>query len=333
MAMALPELLRGRLALPVIAAPMFLVSSVDSVVAQCAAGVVGSLPALNARSTEMLEDWIVGIKAALAGAAAGGAAGARGSAGLASGGTAAPVAPFAVNLGIHPANPRVMPDLEVCVRHQVPIVITSLRASRELVRAVHAYGGIVLHDVTTVRHARKALEVGVDGLVLVSAGAGAHGGSLNPLALAGEVRSFYNGLLVLAGAVSSGGDVLAARAMGCDLAYMGTRFLATRETAASAAYKQMVIDSGSGDIVNTAYFSGRPANYLRGSIAACGLDPDNLPAPDGAGMGGRGRWKDIWGAGHGAGNVREVLSTRDLVARLQDEYRAAACRLLADVQR
>jgi nitronate monooxygenase len=316
--MALPELLRGRLALPVIAAPMFLVSSAESVVAQCTAGVVGSLPALNARTTEMLEDWIVGIQAALAGAAS------------------APdtvVAPFAVNIGIHPANKRVEPDIGVCVRHKVPIVITSLRASPELVQAVHAYGGIVLHDVTTVRHARKALEAGVDGLVLVAAGAGGHGGALNPMALAGEVRVFYDGLLVLAGALSSGGDVLAAQAMGCDLAYMGTRFLATTETAASAVHKQMVVDSGTADIVNTAYFSGLPANYLRGSIVASGLDPENLPAPDGADLGARGRWKDIWGAGQGAGNVREILPTRQLVSRLVDEYRAAACRLLADLQR
>jgi nitronate monooxygenase len=173
----------------------------------------------------------------------------------------------------------------------------------------------------------------VDGLVLVAAGAGGHGGALNPMALAGEVRVFYDGLLVLAGAVSSGGDVLAAQAMGCDLAYMGTRFLATTETAASAVHKQMVVDSGTADIVNTAYFSGLPANYLRGSIVASGLDPENLPAPDGADLGARGRWKDIWGAGQGAGNVREILPTRQLVSRLVDEYRAAACRLLADLQR
>jgi nitronate monooxygenase len=309
---ALPEILNGRLTLPVIAAPMFLVSSTESVIAQCQAGVVGAVPALNARSTDVLEEWIINIKAALA----------EGEA-----------APFAINIGIHPANKRVEPDLEVCIRHRVPIIITSLRASPELVQQVHAYGGIVLHDVTTVRHARKALEAGVDGLVLVAAGAGGHGGALNPMALVGEVRSFYNGLLVLAGAVSSGGDVLAAQAMGCDLAYMGTRFLATTETAAADAYKRMVVGSGSADIVNTPYFSGLPANYLRGSIAASGLDPDNLPAQDTEGsMAARGRWKDIWGAGQGAGCVREVLPTRQLVSRLVDEYRSAACRLLKDVQ-
>jgi nitronate monooxygenase len=310
--MALPELLHGRLTLPVIAAPMFLVSSVESVVAQCSAGVVGSLPALNARSTEMLDEWLGRIHAALA--------------------SVADAAPFAVNIGIHPANTRMQADIEVCVRHRVPIVITSLRASPELVAAVHAYGGLVLHDVTTVRHARKALEAGVDGLVLVVAGAGGHGGALNPMALAGEVRSFYNGLLVLAGAVSSGGDVLAAQAMGCDLAYMGTRFLATTETSASDAHKQMVVASGSAEVVNTDYFSGLPANYLRGSILACGLDPDALPAAEAQGLAARGKWKDIWGAGQGAGCVREILPTRQLVNRLLDEYRSAACRLLAHVQ-
>jgi len=267
---------------------------------------------LNARSTEMLEDWLGRIGAALAALPA--------------------AAPFAVNIGVHPANQRMQADVEVCVRHRVPIVITSLKASAEVVQAVHAYGGIVLHDVTTVRHARKALEAGVDGLVLVAAGAGGHGGSLNPLALAGEVRSFYKGLLVLAGAVSSGGDVLAAQAMGCDLAYMGTRFLATCETAASEAYKQMVVQSGSADVVNTDYFSGLPANYLRGSIVACGLDPEALPKPDADGLAARGRWKDIWGAGQGAGCVREIMPTSQLVHQLLDEYRSTACRLLAEVQ-
>ena len=310
--MALPDLLRGRLALPVIAAPMFLVSSVDSVLAQCSAGIVGSLPALNARSTEMLDQWLGRIRSGLT--------------------DAANAAPFAVNIGVHPANTRMQADIGVCLRHEVPIVITSLRTSPELVQAVHAYGGVVLHDVTTVRHARKALESGVDGLVLVAAGAGGHAGSLNPMALAGEVRSFYNGLLVLAGAVSSGADVLAAQAIGCDLAYMGTRFLATTETAAQDAYKRMVVESGSADIVNTAYFSGLAANYLRASIVAARLDPDALPEPGTQDMSARARWKDIWGAGQGTGCVREVLPTKQLVDRLLDEYRSAACRLLAEVQ-
>jgi len=314
--MPIPAVMQGRLALPVIGAPMFIVSIPDLVIAQCKAGIVGGFPALNARPKELLEEWIVAIKAALA------------EFETASGGKAAP---FAVNQIVHGSNDRLEHDVDVCVRQRVPIVITSLRPPAEVVRAVHGYGGIVLHDVISIRHAEKALEQGVDGLILVCAGAGGHAGMLSPFALVAEVRRFYQGTVILSGAIANGRAILAAQAMGADLAYMGTRFIATREANADEAYKRMLVENAAKDIVYTNAISGVHGNYLRPSLVAAGLDPDNLPVGDKERMnfaaGRRNRpaaWKDIWGAGQGLGSIADVRSVGELVARLRGEYRAAA---------
>ena len=314
--MPIPAVMQGRLALPVIGAPMFIVSIPDLVIAQCKAGIVGGFPALNARPKELLEEWIIGIKAALA------------EFETASGGKAAP---FAVNQIVHGSNDRLEHDVDVCVRQRVPIVITSLRPPAEVVRAVHGYGGIVLHDVISIRHAEKALEQGVDGLVLVCAGAGGHAGMLSPFALVAEVRRFYQGTVILSGAIANGRAILAAQAMGADLAYMGTRFIATREANAREEYKRMLVENAAKDIVYTNAISGVHGNYLRPSLVAAGLDPDNLPIGDKDRMnfaaGRRNRpaaWKDIWGAGQGLGSIADVPAAGALVERLRAEYRAAA---------
>jgi nitronate monooxygenase len=313
----LPALLRGRLTLPLIGSPMFLVSCPDLVVAQCLSGIVGSFPALNARAPETLDGWLTAVEHRLADAAA-----------------AAPtrrIAPFAVNLIVHGSNDRLEADLETCVAHQVPLVITSLRAPGDVVGRVHAYGGLVFHDVTTVRHAEKALEAGVDGLILVCAGAGGHGGTLSPFALLGEVRRVFDGPVVLAGSITSGEGILAAQAMGADLAYMGTRFIATREANAAPAYKAMIRRARAADIIYTPAFSGVPGNYLRPSIEAVGLDPEALPAPSAdrrSPGGGRGKaWRDIWGAGQGVGAIDDEPTAADLIDRLRAEYDAARHRL------
>jgi nitronate monooxygenase len=318
--MPLPPVLQGRLSLPVIGAPMFIVSTPELVIAQCKAGVVGSFPALNARPKELLEDWIVQIKTELA-------AYQKANPGK-------PVAPFAVNQIVHASNDRVEHDVAVCVKHQVPIMITSLRAPRFVVEAAHSYGGIVLHDVINVRHARKAAEEGVDGLILVCAGAGGHAGALSPFALLPEVRSWFKGIIAISGAIANGGAVLATQAMGADLAYIGTRFIATREANAKPEYKQMLVDAGAGDIVYSSLFTGVLGNYLKASIAAAGLDPDNLPAGDKSkmdfGSGGNMRskaWRDIWGAGQGVGSIADVPTVADCVARLRQEYDAASRQL------
>jgi nitronate monooxygenase len=318
--MPIPALLQGRLALPVIGSPLFIVSVPELVIAQCKAGIVGSFPALNARPKEKLEEWIIQIKTELAAYQAAH--------------PEAIVAPFAVNQIAHQTNDRLQHDVEVCVKHQVPITITSLRAPAEVVRAVHGYGGIVLHDVINVRHAKKAAAEGVDGLILVCAGAGGHAGALSPFALLPEIREFFGGTIVLAGAITTGAGVLAAQAMGADLAYMGTRFIATREANASAQYKQMIVDSTASDVVYTPLFTGVHGNYLRGSIVNAGLDPDNLPTADKStmnfGSGGNTRskaWKDIWGSGQGVGSIREVPSVAECVARLRQEYQQARSRL------
>jgi len=314
--MPIPAVMQGRLALPVIGAPMFIVSIPDLVIAQCKAGIVGGFPALNARPKELLEEWIIEIKVALA------------EFETASGGKAAP---FAVNQIVHGSNDRLEHDVDVCVRQRVPIVITSLRPPAEVVRAVHGYGGIVLHDVISIRHAEKALEQGVDGLILVCAGAGGHAGMLSPFALVAEVRRFYQGTVILSGAIANGRAILAAQAMGADLAYMGTRFIATREANAREEYKRMLVENAAKDIVYTNAISGVHGNYLRPSLVAAGLDPDNLPVGDKDRMnfaaGRRNRpaaWKDIWGAGQGLGSIADVPSVGELVARLRGEYQAAA---------
>jgi nitronate monooxygenase len=316
--MPLPALLEGKLRLPVIGAPMFIVSGPDLVVAQCKAGIVGAFPALNARPQEELDRWLTRIETALAEhrAAHPGAV----------------VGPFAVNQIVHTSNGRLEADMEVCVRHKVPIIITSLRPPHPVVEQVHAYGGIVLHDVISVRHAEKALEAGVDGLILVCAGAGGHAGTLSPFALVNEVRRFYDGTLILAGAITNGSGVLAVQAMGCDLAYLGTRFIATRESNAPDRYKQMIADARAADILYTPYFSGVHGSYLKASVRAAGLDPDNLPAAPAGQMNYDRReerpkaWKDIWGAGQGVGNIADAPPVAELVDRLEREYCAARAR-------
>ena len=314
--MPLPAQLKGKLALPVIASPMFIVSGPELVIAQCCAGIVGSFPALNARPQEELEKWIVRIKRELAEYQAAH--------------PDAKVAPFAVNQIVHPSNKRLQEDLDVCIRQQVPIIITSLRSPEGLVEQVHGYGGIVLSDVVNVRHAKKALAAGVDGLILVCAGAGGHAGTLSPFALVNEVRSFYNGLVVLSGAITNGSAILAAQAMGCDLAYIGTRFIATLEASADDEHKQMIIDATAADIVYTPYFSGVPANYLKASITRNGLDPDKLPVSDPSKMDFNKpkAWKDVWSAGQGIGNINDKPPTAQLIARLSAEYLEARQQVL-----
>ena len=303
-----PAQLKARLALPVIASPMFIVSTPELVIAQCRAGIVGSFPALNARPPELLDQWLTDIRAAVGDA------------------------PFAVNQIVHQSNARLEQDMATCIRHRVPIIITSLRPPGDLVRQVHDYGGLVFHDVISVRHAEKALAEGVDGLILVCAGAGGHAGTLSPFALVAEVRRRFDGPIILAGAIGSGGDILAAQAMGADFAYMGTRFLATREANASAEYKQAIVASSAGDVVYTPYFTGVAGNYLKSSIVAAGLDPDNLPLRDKSAMdfgGGAAKaWRDIWGAGQGVGAIDDVPTVADLVERLKADYQSARTRLL-----
>ena len=318
--MPIPAVLKGNLALPVIGSPMFIVSTPDLVIAQCKAGIVGSFPALNARPKEQLALWLERITSELAA--------------YKSAHPEQKVAPFAVNQIVHASNDRLMHDMEVCVRFKVPIIITSLRPPGEIIAAAHSYGGIVLHDVINVRHARKAAEAGVDGLILVCTGAGGHAGTLSPFALLPEVRKFFDKTIVLAGAISNGASVLAAQAMGADLAYMGTRFIAVKEANASADYKQMVVKSAADDIVYTALFSGIHGNYLKHSVLATGLDPDNLPPQDknkmnfGSGEGGaRKAWRDIWSAGQGVGQIEDVPSTAELVERLRREFEAARARV------
>ena len=306
--MPIPASLQKGLTLPVICAPMFIVSNPDLVIAQCKSGVIGSFPALNARPKEALDEWLTRIKAELA---------------------ADPnAAAFAVNQIIHPSNERLQHDMELCVKHEVPLIITSLSAPTQIVPPVHAYGGKVFHDVISVRHAEKALEAGVDGLILVCAGAGGHAGTLSPFALVGEIRKFYDGPIALSGAIANGSAILSAESMGADFAYIGTRFIATTEANAQEAYKQCIVDSAAVDVVYTPYFTGVHGNYLKKSIVASGLDPANLPERDKTSMNFGGAtaakaWKDIWGAGQGVGNINDVLPTAELVARMKQEYRAA----------
>lgn len=311
--MALPDRLKKSLAFPAIGSPMFIVSTPDLVIAQCLGGIVGSFPALNARPAGQLDVWIERIKTALARAKAED--------------PSRVIAPFAVNQIIHASNDRLLLDLESCIRHEVPIIITSLRAPGEEVKAIHAYGGLIFHDVTTIRHAEKALEAGVDGLILVCAGAGGHAGTLSPFAFVSEIRRFYDGPVILSGAMTSGAAVLAAQAMGADLAYMGTRFIATTEANAAENYKRMVVESSVADVVYTPFFTGVPGNYLKPSIVAAGLDADALPEADKDQMQFSSNhakpWKDIWGAGQGVGNIDAILPTAEVIARLKTEYAQA----------
>ena len=302
--MPIPALFQGRLTLPVIAAPMFLVSGPDLVVETCKAGVVGSFPALNQRSTEGYGEWLAEIRERAGNAAA----------------------PFGVNLIVHRSNTRLDADLAETVRQRVPFVITSLGAVSEVVDAIHGYGGLVFHDVINLRHAQKAAEAGVDGLIAVSAGAGGHAGTYNPFAFLHEIRQFYQGTIILSGAMSTGAHVVAARAAGADFAYLGTRFIATTESRAPEDYKQMILAATAKDIVYTNAISGVNGNFLRASLEAAGLDPANLPEFNRElhlGSSEKRAWKNIWSAGQGVGAIQDVPSTAELVARLRREYAAA----------
>ncbi len=312
--MPLPPSLAG-LTIPVVGAPMFLVSGPELVIAQCAAGIVGSFPSLNARPETALTEWIARIRSGLAG--------------VAERTPERPVAPFAVNLIVNKANARLAHDTDVCLREEVPIIITSLQAPGEIVPEVHRYGGLVFHDVTTVRHAEKAAEAGVDGIVLVCAGAGGHAGTMSPFALLPEVRRRFPGTILLAGAISDGRAVFAARALGADLAYIGTRFIATRESLACEAYKRMVVEATAKDVVYTPEFTGVAGNYLLPSIIAAGIDPAGLALP-GSTRSYRSRteagvtaWRDIWSAGQGVGSIADVPTVADLVERLAAEFERA----------
>ncbi len=317
--MSIPALFENNLALPVIASPMFIVSQPDLVRAQCLSGIVGCFPALNARPQALLDEWLGTLTSDLAAARA-----------------ADPtrkVAPFAVNQIVHASNDRLDADMALCVKHKVPLIITSLRPPGDVVKEVHAYGGLVFHDVISVKHAQKAIAEGVDGLILVCAGAGGHAGTLSPFALVSEVRRFWDGPIALSGAISRGDQVLAAQAMGADFAYIGTRFIATHEAVASPEYQQALIDSTAGDIVYSSYFTGVHGNYLRSSIIRQGLDPDNLEKRDKSTMqlGNSDApvkaWKDIWGAGQGVGAIDAVEPVAVVVERMKREYAAARQRL------
>ena len=314
--MALPKILQDNLAIPVIGAPLFLVSSPELVIAQCKAGVVGSFPALNARPQHVLEEWLIRIKEELAQAKADN--------------PNLPIAPFAVNQICHGSNDRLMGDMELCVKHEAPIIITSLRPPEEIVTAAHSYGGLVYHDVISVRHAKKAAEQGVDGLILVCAGAGGHAGTLSPFALVREVREFFDGTIILSGSISSGSAVASGLALGADLGYIGTRFIATEEANADQGYKDMLIESVADDIIYSSLFTGVHGNYLKGSVENAGLDPKNLPEADKSSMnfGSGGNtdakaWKDIWGSGQGIGSIKDSPSVQTLVNQLTSEYKEA----------
>jgi nitronate monooxygenase len=311
--MPIPAAFRDRLSLPLIGSPMFIASTPDLVIAQCKAGIIGSFPALNARPPALLDEWLTRIRTELDEHA-------RANPG-------AKVAPFAVNQIAHASNDRLAHDMEACVRHRVPVIITSLRPPREIVDAAHSYGGLVFHDVISARHARKAAEQGVDGIIAVCAGAGGHAGMASPFALVREIRSFFDGTIILSGAMSSGADVFAALALGADMAYIGTRFLATVEARVPDGYKQMIVDSSSDDVVYTSLFTGVKGNYLARSVAAAGLDPASLPEADKSkmdfGSGGnmeKKAWRDIWSGGQGVGNIHDVLPTAEIVARMVREY-------------
>ncbi|MFP4599607.1 MAG: NAD(P)H-dependent flavin oxidoreductase [Persicimonas sp.] len=319
--MALPEIFKD-MRLPLIAAPMFLVSGVELTVAACRSGIAGTFPALNQRTTEGFEAWVVEIKEELAKARADQ--------------PEVPVGPFGVNLIVHRSNPRVKADLQVCVDQEVPLIITSLGAAKEVVDAVHGYGGVVFHDVTNRRHAQKAIEAGVDGIILVAGGAGGHAGQTNPFALFNDIRPLFDGAIILAGALSTGRDVAAARAMGADLAYMGTRFIATRESRGQEAYKELLCEARPEDIIYTPAVSGVPANFIRQSLEQNDFDMDKLTDPAHVDFGEKltvgdeaKAWKTVWSAGHGVSAIDDVPAVAELVDRLDNEYRQA-CRRLAD---
>jgi len=320
--MALPPILKDNLRLPVVGSPLFIISNPDLVIAQCKAGIVGSFPSLNARPEPVLEEWLIRITEEL------------GRHNQENPDT--PAAPFAVNQIVHGSNNRLEHDLEMCVKYKVPIVITSLGAKEMVNEAVHSYGGITLHDIINNRFAKKAIEKGADGLIAVAAGAGGHAGQQSPFALIQEIREWFDGPLLCSGSIATGDAVLAAQAMGADLAYIGSAFIATEEANAEQAYKQAIVDCTADDIIYSNLFTGVHGNYLRPSIENAGLDPDNLPVSDPSAMdfGSGGNtdakaWKDIWGSGQGIGAVKKIGSTADYVAKLYAEYQAAKARILA----
>ena len=318
--MSIPEHIKNNLSMPVIGSPLFLVSGPELVIAQCKAGIIGSFPALNARPQHVLGEWITRIKKELAE--------------YQEQNPEAKVAPFAVNQICHGSNNRLMEDMTTCVEHEVPIIITSLRPPAELVEAAHSYGGLVYHDVINVKHAKKAAEQGVDGLILVCAGAGGHAGALSPFALLREVKEWFDGTVILSGAIGDGYSVASALALGADFAYMGTRFIATQEANADQSYKQMLIESAADDIVLSSLFTGVSGNYLKPSINKAGLDADNLPDADKSSMnfgsGGNTEakaWKDIWGSGQGIGLIEDSPSVSELVGRIKSEFDTAVSEL------
>ncbi len=318
--MALPEFLSSTLRLPVVGSPLFIISNPDLVIAQCKAGIVGSFPSLNARPIEQLEEWLQRIKAELAEYDAAN--------------PDKPSAPYAVNLIVHGSNDRLKEDLDLCVKYEVPIIITSLGAKEWVNEAIHSYGGIVLHDIINNRFAKKAVEKGADGLIAVAAGAGGHAGTTSPFALVQEIREWFDGPLLLSGSIASGDAVLGALAMGADLAYIGSAFISTDEANAEQGYKQAIVDYNSSDIVYSNLFTGVHGNYLAPSIRDAGMDPDNLPESDPSAMnfGSGGNtdakaWKNIWGCGQGIGAVKSLGSAADMVARLTEEYETAKQRL------
>ncbi|ROQ47554.1 nitronate monooxygenase [Marinobacter sp. 3-2] len=321
--MPLPASLTDSLSLPLVAAPMFLISGPELALACCKQGIVGSFPALNQRTSEGFEEWLIQMNEELAA--------------YRSANPEAKTAPYAVNLIVHRTNPRWQADLELCVKHKVPIIITSLGAASQVVEAVHSYGGVVFHDVTNQKHARKAAEAGVDGIIAVAAGAGGHAGTINPFVLVHEIREVFDGTILLAGGLSHGEDLLAAQALGADLAYLGTRFINTFESEADEAYRNMIIEAVSGDIIHTPAVSGVPASFMRQSLEAAGFPMDKLnqageinygeklkPIDDEAKA-----WKTVWSAGQGVSQIHDVLTVPDLVSRLTDEYRSARERLLS----
>lgn len=320
--MALPAFLTGRLRIPMMAAPMFIISNPDLVIAECTSGIVGSFPSLNARPLSQLDEWLHRITEELA-------AWDRDN-------PDRPAAPFAVNLIVHKTNNRLEEDLALCEKYKVPIIITSLGAREEVNQGVHSWGGLVMHDIINDYFGRKAIDKGADGLIAVAAGAGGHAGTLSPFALLQELREWFDGPLALSGSIANGGAVLAARAAGADLAYVGSAFIATHEANADERYKQMIVDCTASDIVYSNLFTGIHGNYLRPSIANAGLDPDNLPASDPSAMSFQSKgaeaakaWRDIWGCGQGIGAIKAIISARELVDRMAEEYDQAKRTLLA----
>lgn len=321
MAHPIVEKLHQQMTLPVICSPMFIVSSPTLVIEQCKSGVIGSMPALNARPSELLDDWLAQISETLDD--------------VRSKEPGRKVAPYAINQIIHASNDRLDNDMQTCAKHKVPMIITSLRAPDDVVKHVHEWGGLVFHDVTTIRHAEKALEAGVDGLILVASGAGGHAGKLSPFAILPEVRKFFDGPIALSGSITTGSSILAARALGADFAYIGTRFIASHEANADERYKKMIVESSAKDILYTPFFTGIPGNYLIPSIVASGLNPESLTEEEKLATNfGSTRvkpWKDIWGAGQGVGSIDAVESAADIVKNMKREYDAARQRIMAEL--